>query len=136
MPTRLIAALALAGLLAAGCNAAVADKRERAFARIEAEVAARPPGKPITINVVAKNIAFEPTTEKVQVNTPVTLVFDNQDNAVQHNIHVEAGASGDFKTPVAAGPGQQSLEFTLKRLGTVRYVCDVHPQMVGTISAR
>jgi plastocyanin len=86
------------------------------------------------LTLTAKNIAFSTTKLEVPAGKDVTITYENQDNAVPHNLHIQAGAAGDFKTEIVAGPTQQTLTFNISQPGTYTFVCDVHPaQMTGTL---
>ncbi|MCH8921462.1 MAG: cupredoxin domain-containing protein, partial [Chloroflexi bacterium] len=92
-------------------------------------------GAPVTsATIVGKNIAFDVDALTVPAGQEVTITFDNQDAAVPHNLHVQAGPEGDFKTEIVNGPVLQTLTFEISEPGSYTFVCDVHPnQMAGTI---
>jgi len=92
-------------------------------------------GVPVTsATLVGKNIAFDVEGLTVPAGQEVTLTFDNQDVDVPHNLHVQAGPEGDFKTEIVNGPVLQTLMFEITEPGNYTFVCDVHPiQMVGTL---
>lgn len=84
--------------------------------------------------VVGKDIAFDVDELAVPVGQQITITFDHEDAGVFHNLHVQAGAAGDFKTEIERGPVQQTLTFRIDEPGTYTFVCDVHPaQMKGTL---
>ncbi len=84
--------------------------------------------------IVGKNIAFDVDALTVPAGQEVTFTFDNQDAAVPHNLHVQAGAEGDFKTDIIAGPVLQTLTFEISAAGSYSFVCDVHPDLMsGTL---
>jgi plastocyanin len=84
--------------------------------------------------VVAEDLAFDPDELEVAANEPVTIVVDNRDEGVNHNIHVE-GAPAPNKTPLEQGVSQQALTVTLEP-GDHEFVCDIHPNMTGRLVAR
>ncbi len=92
-------------------------------------------GAPVTsATIVGKNIAFDVDALTVPAGQEVTITFDNQDAAVPHNLHVQAGPEGDFKTEIVGGPVLQTLTFEIAAPGSYSFVCDVHPnQMAGTL---
>src|SRR3546814_429530 len=63
---------------------------------------------------------------------PLTVIVDNQDEGVNHNIHF-TDAPEKPKTELEAGPVVQELEVDLEA-GEYRFVCDIHPNMVGTLT--
>lgn len=85
-------------------------------------------------HITAKNIAFDKECLRATAGKPFTLVFDNQDSGVLHNVVVFNGrdASAPPLTPAAerapfAGP--KTMTYTLPALkpGRYYYHCDVHP---------
>ena len=79
------------------------------------------------ITVVGENILFDTDVFVVPAGEEVTITFENLDDGVPHNFHVQGGAAGDFKTEIESGPITQTLTFTLAEAGTYTFVCDVHP---------
>ncbi|MEQ1787688.1 MAG: cupredoxin domain-containing protein [Acidimicrobiales bacterium] len=63
---------------------------------------------------------------------PLTIAVDNRDTRVNHNLHLP-GAPGSPSTDLEQGPVTQELEVTLTA-GTYEYVCDIHSNMVGTLT--
>ena len=68
---------------------------------------------------------------------PITIIFDNRDSGIVHNIHFFEGDDADGEsvgeTELEVGPIEQTLEMTLEP-GTYFYQCDAHPQtMTGTL---
>ena len=82
--------------------------------------------------IVSENLQFDPTEVEVPADEPVTIVDDNRDS-VAHNIHL-VDAPGEPKTELTPGPRIQLLEVTLEP-GDYEFVCDLHPNMRGTITA-
>ena len=78
--------------------------------------------------VVIKNFAFAPRSLTIAPGTrlPVT----NADGT-QHTFTADNGA---FATGVIAGG--HHVDVTLKKSGTYRYHCDIHPNMTGTLVVR
>ncbi|HEX6422245.1 MAG TPA: cupredoxin domain-containing protein [Acidimicrobiales bacterium] len=83
--------------------------------------------------VVAENMAFDPDRLSVPAREPVTIVIDNRDEGANHNIHVE-GAPEPDRTPLQRGVSQQALTVMLEP-GEYDFVCDIHPNMTGTLTA-
>jgi plastocyanin len=85
------------------------------------------------VTIVAKDLAWDTACLEVPAGQPVTVVVDNQDSGVAHNLHLKT-APGNPTTALEVGPIQQHLTVTLPA-GTYPYICDVHPNMEGAIQA-
>jgi plastocyanin len=81
----------------------------------------------------ADGMAFDPDSVEVPADEPVTIVIDNRDEGVNHNLHVE-GAPEPNRTPLEQGASQRALTVTLP-VGEYEFVCDIHPAMTGEIVA-
>lgn len=75
--------------------------------------------------VVAKSFMFAPTTLTVSVGTTVT--WSNQDEEP----HTVVSDTGLFRS--GALDTSDSFSFTFTKTGTYRFICSIHPQMIGTI---
>ena len=64
----------------------------------------------------------------------LTVVVDNQDDGENHNLHLPT-ADGSPATDLVQGPSRQELEVNLPE-GSYEFVCDLHPNMVGTLTVR
>jgi plastocyanin len=90
---------------------------------------------PREIEVVGKALAFAPDAIEVQAGETFIIVFDNQDSGIQHNFHLTEPKS--YKTPVKQGPAIDKLKIRLtKKGGPYTFICDVHPNMKGEITAK
>jgi len=126
----LVGAVAGVAMIAGGIALATAETGE---AGGEAE------GPGANVQIVAVNIAFQPTELTVPAGQPFTITFDNQDPGVQHNVEIfdnpdfsgEALFAGDLVT----GPAQVTYEVPALEPGTYPFRCLVHPNMVGSITA-
>lgn len=115
-----VLAVAAAGLLACGDDG-------------DDDLSSEPVPDDPDVVLVAEDIAFDPDEVTVPAGEPVTIVIDNRDEGVNHNVHVE-GAPAPNKTPLEQGPSQQALTVTLDP-GEYEYVCDIHPDMTGSMTA-
>src|SRR5918994_398832 len=92
-----------------------------------------------TVELVAANIAFEPTTLSAPADTPFTIEFDNRDSGQQHNVEIfdnpERSGTPVFEGELITGPA--TVEYSVDPLaeGTYFFLCVVHPQMTGQIEA-
>jgi plastocyanin len=88
-----------------------------------------------TATVVAKDIAFTTPAVAVTAGSPFTIAFDNRDGA-PHNIDIsDASGAQVFKGEIVSGT-QVSYAVPALAAGTYTFICDVHPDMKGTITAK
>lgn len=87
--------------------------------------------KNATVNITAKNIAFNVSTITVPAGSDVTVNFDNQDASVAHNVAFYETSAAD--KPIYVGEifkGSKMMVYTFKapdKPGTYYFRCDVHP---------
>lgn len=97
-----------------------------------------PTGSSVTIDLIAKNIAFDKTTMTVPAGAEVTINFDNQDSGIPHNFALYTNASATtsiFVGQIISGPAEVTYTFTAPATpGNYFFRCDVHPTtMTGTL---
>ena len=63
---------------------------------------------------------------------PLTIEVDNGEEGVNHNVHLP-DAPGSPATELEPGPVTQELDVDLAA-GSYEYLCDLHPNMVGTLT--
>lgn len=85
------------------------------------------------VAIVADALAWEVDCVVVPADVPVTIEVDNRDDGVSHDLHL-TDAPGDPATDLEAGPVVQQLDVELP-VGRYRFVCDIHPTMVGSVEA-
>lgn len=91
-----------------------------------------PPGARIT----AFNLAFDPATLTVPAGEPFTIVFDNRDQGIPHDIVIKDPAGNELvKSAIITGPAREELGIGALEPGTYPFVCTIHPNMVGEITA-
>jgi hypothetical protein len=83
------------------------------------------------VTVAAAGIAWDVDCLEARADEALTITVDNQDDGVQHNLHL-TDAPGDPATELEPGPVTQELDVTLPA-GDYEFVCDIHPNMVGTL---
>ncbi len=94
-----------------------------------------PDGPVSEITITSPDLSFDIEAFEVAVGEPVTITYENAQDGVAHNIRVDTGGEDEPVTEVERGVATQELTFTLDEPGEVAYLCDVHPQMRGTITA-
>ena len=84
--------------------------------------------------IVAKGMAFSPSTVEIAANKNVTIHFDNQDNA-PHNVAIYKDASASEKISIGDVVSGEKADQVVPALaaGTYFFRCDIHTDMTGTI---
>jgi cytochrome c oxidase subunit 2 len=90
-----------------------------------------------TTRIVAFKVAFDPTTITVAAGQPFTILLDNQDAGISHNIVVKDANGAELaKSEIIVGPAQTRLAVPALQAGSYAFACTVHPEMTGTITAQ
>ncbi len=131
---RVFQAMALAGLAAmtVACSSGGSGSTPAPTAASSADASASASGG---TTVVAKDIAYQPTSLSIPANTATTITFDNQD-AAPHNIAIkDASGAQVFKGEIVT---QQKIDYNVNALpaGTYSFWCEVHPNMTGTLTVQ
>lgn len=93
-----------------------------------------PAGAPeVRIDVVARDIAFQPAAVAIPAGTDFVVHLDNRDAGVPHNVALLADAN--FSTTLAKGEivtGPEVVDLAIAGLipGRYRLMCEVHPNML------
>jgi plastocyanin len=117
--------VAAAGLFAAcgGVSAAPAT---------DAPATSAPAGSGST--VVAKDLKFQQTSVSVPAGAAFDLVLDNQE-AAPHNIAISADTGASvFKGEIVSN-AKVTYSVPALAAGAYPFICEVHPEMKGTITA-
>jgi plastocyanin len=95
------------------------------------------PSGPV-VQVTARSLTFTASTLTAPASQAFTLVFNNDDPGVPHNvaIYTDASASSSlFVGEIFNGPAVKDYSVNPLPTGTYFFRCDVHPQMNGTLVA-
>ena len=88
------------------------------------------------IEIAALNIAFSTDTLTAPADTPFTIRFDNQDPGIQHNVEIKDSAGASlFKGEIFPGVAQRDYAVPALAAGAYPFICTVHPNMAGTLTA-
>ena len=105
------------------------------------EASAAPSGSanPNLVQISAQGIKFEQSSVTAPANTPFQVVFENKDPGTPHNVSLRLGdANGSelFKGAVFNGVETRTYDVPALDAGSYAFVCDVHPTMIGTLTAK
>ena len=91
------------------------------------------PAPATTVQLTAKNIAFDPTCLAAVAGKPLTLKLDNKE-AVPHNVSIFEGPDANsrqvFTRPPFRGPRVRTYQVPALQPGRYLFRCDVHPNLM------
>ncbi|MDF2733657.1 MAG: blue (type 1) copper domain protein [Chloroflexota bacterium] len=88
------------------------------------------------LDVSALNIAFDPTELSAPADQAFQIAFANNE-ALPHNIEIkDAGGASIFQGEVFTGVATRTYDVPPLAAGSYQFVCTVHPNMVGTLTAQ
>ena len=131
---RVLQGLALAGLAAmtVACSSGGSSSTPAPTAAASGDTSSPAAGG---TTVVAKDIAFQPTSLTIPADTATAITFDNQD-AAPHNMAIkDASGAQVFKGEIVT---QTKITYNVNALpaGTYGFWCEVHPNMTGTLTVQ
>jgi len=89
------------------------------------------------VSLSAENIAFSTATLTIPAGKPFTLAFDNKDNGIPHDVVIRDASGAElFKGDIVTGPKVVVYQVPAIPAGTYTFVCSVHPNMTGTVTAQ
>ena len=89
------------------------------------------------VTITASGVAFDPTEVTAPAGTAFTLSFDNQDAGIPHDVQVkDASGAVVFKTDVFPGAAKRDYSVPALAAGAYPFVCSVHANMTGTLTAQ
>ena len=90
-----------------------------------------------TLHISAQNIAFDTDHLAAAAGQAFVLEFDNNDAGIPHNVEIKnAGGTSMFKGQIITGPAKVSYQVPALPAGSYMFVCDVHPNMTGTLTVQ
>lgn len=126
-----VVAVGVIGLLGGGIVGAVVGERE--FEVHEGEGNEEEGEGGVEVVVSASNTTdYDEDVLNVPLDQAVTIVFENEQGGVQHNVHIVEPV--DFEPgELITGPAATSQVVTFEEAGEYTFVCDVYPEMEGVI---
>lgn len=98
---------------------------------------AAPSGAATVVQVSALNSAFDPTELSAPANQAFQIEFANNDPSIPHNVAIkDAAGTQVFNGQVFNGVETRTYDVPPLAAGTYQFVCSVHPNMTGTLSAQ
>ena len=98
---------------------------------------AAPAGSPSgdAVSVVAKDIKFATPAVSAKAGAAFTIAFDNQDGAPHNIVISDPSGAQVFKGEIVSG---QKVDYQVQALtaGSYSFVCEVHPEMKGTLTVQ
>jgi plastocyanin len=86
------------------------------------------------LTIVAVNVLFNTSSLSAPAGD-VTIVLDNQDKAVAHNIQFFSKGASIGMSEIKTGPATDTLSLGTLTPGSYSFKCDVHPQtMTGVLT--
>ena len=96
-------------------------------------------GSTVTLTLTAQGIAYDTDSLEVPADTPFTIVFTNNDAGIPHNVAIhEESPTGPlvWAGDIFNGVETRAYEVPALPAGTYGFVCTVHPNMTGTLTAK
>ena len=88
---------------------------------------------PNAIVVTAKDLKFSPTEVTAPADAPFEIVFDNQEGVPHNMVISDTAGTKVFEGEIVSS---QKVTYSVPALaaGTYPFVCEVHPEMKGTVT--
>jgi plastocyanin len=93
----------------------------------------------VVLSLTAQGTAYDTDTLEVPANTAFQIVFTNNDAGIPHNvaIHKDSPTGPEvWKGEIFNGVGTRTYDVPALPAGTYGFVCTVHPNMTGTLTAK
>ena len=88
------------------------------------------------IDLAAAVIAFDQAALSAPADAPFQIAFANNDAGVPHNVEIkDAGGTSVFKGEIFDGVETRTYDVPALAAGAYTFVCTVHSNMTGTLTA-
>ena len=89
-----------------------------------------------SVTVTASGIQFTTPAVTAPADQPFVIDFENQDAGTPHNIEIKDSSGGvAFKGDIFPGVATKQYQVPALAAGSYPFVCTVHPNMTGTLTA-
>jgi plastocyanin len=86
------------------------------------------------VTISALNVAFEQTSVDAPAGRAFTLLFDNKDASIPHDVWIkDSTGTAVFQGAIVTGPAQVTYNVPSLPAGSYTFNCTVHPNMTGTM---
>ena len=93
---------------------------------------ATPAGTPaVTVEISSTNSVFDRNQLTVIAGAPFAIRYRNED-VVPHNVSIRGGPT-PLVSEIFTGPAERTYLFASLPQGSYTFLCDVHPEMKGTL---
>ena len=89
--------------------------------------------------MTALNIAFDQPTLTAPAGRPFKLHFVNSDAGVPHNVAIHSDSPTGpevYRGEIFSGVGERTYDVPSLEPGAYGFICTVHPNMTGTLTAQ
>jgi plastocyanin len=96
-------------------------------------------GAMVQVTITASGIAFDTDTLEVPADTPFQIVFTNNDAGIPHNVAIHEGSPTGpavWTGEIFNGVETRTYDVPALPAGAYGFVCTVHPNMTGTLTAK
>ena len=88
------------------------------------------------IDIAAANIAFDQATLSAPADQPFQIRFANNDPGIPHNVEIKDGSgTAVFNGDIFNGVETRTYDVPALAAGDYQFLCTVHPNMTGTLTA-
>jgi plastocyanin len=88
------------------------------------------------IDIAAQNIAFDQATLSAPADQPFQIRFANNDAGIPHNVEIkDASGAAVFVGEIFNGVETRVYDVPALAAGDYPFLCTVHPNMTGTLTA-
>jgi plastocyanin len=94
------------------------------------------PNAPVVDVSASSSAAFDQSALEAPADEAFVIHFANDENGVPHNVEVkDSGGASLAKGAIITGPAEADYSVPALAAGDYQFVCSVHPNMTGTLTA-